>query len=188
MLLTMGIPSRGRAEGVSYNFQVRPILAQHCLKCHGQDEKQRKAKLRLRLTGTAPWPKKHFVPESTGQPDQSEMIKRILTHEEDDVMPPTKEHRPVSDEELAVLKKWIAEGAPFEKHWAFIPPVKPPVPDLSNLKSQIPNPIDAFVQSRLEKERLTPAAPASREEWLRRVTLVPYWIATDARGTGRLPE
>lgn len=170
MMLLAGLtvwPATGRGASISYNFQVRPILAEHCLKCHGQDEKQRKAKLRLDDRQAA-LSKKALIP---GSPDESELIKRIVTHDEDEVMPPPKEHRPVSEAELAVLKQWISEGAPVEKHWAFIPPARPPVPVVHDSTAAVHNSIDAFVLARLEKENLRSAAPASREEWLRRVTL-----------------
>lgn len=163
----IGAPFAAQANTVNYNFQVRPILAEHCFKCHGQDEKQRKAKLRLDDRAGA-LAKKAFVP---GNPDASELIKRIVTHDEDELMPPPKEHRPVTPDELALLKQWIAEGALFEKHWAFIPPVRPPVPAVQDPSAAVLNSIDAFVLARLEKEHLRPAAPAAREEWLRRVTL-----------------
>lgn len=156
-----------RAEGpVSYNFEVKPILAEHCLKCHGQDEKQRKAKLRLddRASAVA---MKSVVP---GKPDESELLKRITTTNEDDVMPPPKEHRPLSATQIGTLRRWIAEGAAYEKHWAFIPPSSPAVPQLKAHESRVISPLDAFVLGHLEREGIEPAPAAAREEWLRRVT------------------
>ncbi len=151
---------------VSYNFQVKPILAEHCLKCHGQDEKQRKAKLRLDDRENA-ISLKSVIP---GKPEESELIKRLLTTDQDEVMPPPKEHRAVSAAHIALLRQWIAEGAPYERHWSFIPPVKPEPPVLKNPSTTPLHPIDAFVLARLEKEKITPAPPAKREDWLRRVT------------------
>ncbi|HEY2572437.1 MAG TPA: c-type cytochrome domain-containing protein, partial [Verrucomicrobiaceae bacterium] len=154
-------------EKISFNFQIKPLLAEHCFKCHGQDEKQRKAKLRLDVRDWA-IEKKAIIP---GNSAESEVIKRLLTHEEDDMMPPPKERKPVSEAAVALIRRWIDEGAEYQRHWSFIAPEKPATPDLSNFKSHISNPIDAFVLSRLEKENLAPAAPADPETWLRRVTL-----------------
>ncbi len=151
---------------ISYNFQVKPILAEHCLKCHGQDEKQRKAKLRLddRDNSLA---LKSIVP---GKPDESELYKRLVTHDEDEIMPPPKEQRPLSQDQISLVRRWIEQGAPYEKHWSFIPPQLPPVPPVSSHLSRVETPLDAFVLARLEKEGITPAPEAAREDWLRRVT------------------
>ena len=150
---------------ISYNFQIRPILAEHCFKCHGMDEKQRKAKLRLDVREDA-LAGKSLVP---GDPEASELIKRIVTTDDEEVMPPPKEHRPLHPEQVALLRRWIMQGAPYETHWAFIPPTKPPVPRTGG---EIPaHPIDAFVLQRLTQEGMKPSPPASRESWLRRVTL-----------------
>lgn len=154
-------------EKISFNFRIRPILAEHCFKCHGQDEKQRKAKLRLDVREVAV-EKKAIIP---GDADASEVIKRLLTHDEDDVMPPPKERKPLDAEAVGLLKTWIAQGAEYQRHWSFIPPEKAPPPEVSGRESGISNPIDAFVLARLEKDGITPAPPADRETWLRRVTM-----------------
>lgn len=151
---------------VSYNFQVRPILAEHCFKCHGADEKQRKAKLRLDIRESA-IAKKAVVP---GKAEGSELVKRLLSRDEEEIMPPPKEHRPVSAEKLAILRRWIDQGGNYERHWAFVPPSKPKVPPVAH-PGRIENEIDAFVQARLEREGLAPAPLATKQAWLRRVTL-----------------
>ncbi len=158
------------SEGkISYNFQIRPILAEHCLKCHGQDEKQRKAKLRLDERGSAV-SLKAIVP---GKPDESSLVERILTHDEEEVMPPPKERRPLSEVQISLLKQWIAQGAEYEQHWSFIPPVKAPLPKVEAKSAEgyaIENPVDLFVRENLSKQSVSPSEPAKREEWLRRVT------------------
>lgn len=165
LLLASAVPAaKAAGDRVSYNFQVRPILAEKCFKCHGSDEKNRKGKLRLDDRAAA-LAKEAFLP---GKPDDSELIKRIVTTDEDELMPPVKDHRPVSKAELAVLRDWIAQGAEYAKHWAFIPPVKAPVPTVKTDAAL--RPIDAFVQAKLEAGGITPAASATREQWLRRVT------------------
>lgn len=153
-------------EPISYNFQIKPILAEHCLKCHGQDEKQRKAKLRLddRDNSLA---LKSIVP---GKPEDSELYRRLISHDTDEVMPPPKEQRPLSQSQIALVRRWIEQGAPYEKHWAFIPPSLPSVPALESLGSRVKTPLDAFVWARLEKEGITPANDIAKEDWVRRVT------------------
>ena len=162
------LPVLGRAaeQGVSYNFQVRPILTDHCFKCHGPDEKQRKGKLRLDERDAA-IVKKAIIP---GDPEASEMMKRMHSTDDDEIMPPPKERRPMTPEEIEVLRKWIVQGAPYEKHWAFIPLERREPPQVSAPGAVVHNGIDPFVLARLEREGLSAAAPAKKEEWLRRVS------------------
>ncbi|MFZ4767888.1 MAG: DUF1549 domain-containing protein, partial [Roseimicrobium sp.] len=155
---------------LDYNKHIRPILAEHCFKCHGVDAKQRKGQLRLDVREAA-LEKKSIVP---GAPDESELLKRILTTVEDDVMPPVKERKKLSAEQTETLRRWIAEGAAYKEHWAFIPPVKTPVPAVRSPLNTEPltvDPIDAFVLQHLSEHGLQPAPPAPKEAWLRRVTL-----------------
>jgi cytochrome c553 len=154
-------------EQPDYNKHVRPILAAACFKCHGADEKQRKGKLRLDARDAAV--EKHAI--VPGQPDESELIKRILTSEEDEVMPPVKEHKDLTAEQKEILRRWIAGGAEYKKHWAFIPPVKVAVPEIAGMDGSDAHAIDAFVLQRLRDEHLQPAPAAAKERWLRRVTL-----------------
>lgn len=163
ILLLLGLPSTLNAgPPISYGRDVRPILSENCFYCHGQDANQRKADLRLdtrsgQLEGQA------VVP---GKPDASELIARI---ESDGArkMPPTKSNRKLSAEQKAILKQWIAEGAVFEEHWAFVTPKRPAVPSMSG----ITNPIDAFIRAKLKNTQLTPSAAADRTTLIRRVTL-----------------
>jgi len=167
VLLTGALTHKASAaEKINYNFQVKPILAEHCLKCHGQDEKQRKAKLRLDDRDNT-LAMKSIIP---GDADGSELIKRLLTHDEDEIMPPPKERRPLTAEQITILKTWIAEGARYDKHWSFLSPTAPPVPVVEGLPKENANPIDAFVRARLKREGVSPTKPALPEEWLRRVT------------------
>lgn len=150
-----------------FNREVRPILAEHCFKCHGVDEKARKGDLRLDVREAA-IEKKAIIP---GQADSSELIKRILTTDADDVMPPPKERKELTAEQKETLRRWIMEGAEYKPHWAFIPPVLPDVPVIADSESGIRSPIDAFVRQRLMEENIKPAPEAPKERWLRRVTL-----------------
>ena len=104
----------------SYNYDVRPVLAAKCFACHGSDAAKRKGKLRLDERAAA-IEKQAIVP---GNPEASELIKRLLTSDPEEIMPPPEKHNPVSDSERELLIRWIKEGAKYEAHWAFIPPVQ----------------------------------------------------------------
>ncbi|MBY0461397.1 MAG: DUF1549 domain-containing protein, partial [Gemmataceae bacterium] len=150
---------------VDFARDVRPILAGQCFQCHGPDEKTRKAKLRLDVRDDA-LKAGAFVP---GKPDQSELIRRICADEPDLRMPPAKAKKPpLTDAQLATLKKWIADGAAYSDHWAFAPLKRPEIP---NTKAQAAHPIDAFVLARLEKEGVPPAKEADRAALIRRLSL-----------------
>ncbi len=166
-------PDAGR---VSFDRDVRPILSNHCWKCHGPDAKERKAGLRLDQKEAALKPAESgtsaIVP---GKPADSELLRRVLTEDKDEQMPPASENKPLSAAQKDVLQRWIADGATFEQHWSFRLVQRPTVPTLKSLienkKSQIQNPIDQFIFARLEAEGLQPAAEADRETLIRRVTL-----------------
>ncbi|MEZ0389749.1 MAG: DUF1553 domain-containing protein [Verrucomicrobium sp.] len=158
-------PGSGEQK-LRYNRDIRPILADNCFNCHGADERQRKAKLRLDEREAA-ISQHAFVP---GSPDESEFIKRIFTEDVEEMMPPPKSHQTLHEKEKATLKRWVQEGAEYEKHWAFIPPEKPPVPELPSLPAGWSSPIDAFVAQQLQAHGISPAAPASKETWLRRAS------------------
>jgi Protein of unknown function (DUF1549)/Planctomycete cytochrome C len=145
------------AQPASPDFtrEVRPILARFCFKCHGPDEKTRKAKLRLDLPGKLP---------------ADELLLRIGSADPDSVMPPPSTKTTLSAVQQDVLKRWIASGARYEQHWAFIPPRAVMPPKVAD--AQWPhNPIDQFVLSRLEKEGLKPSPPADRYTLVRRLSL-----------------
>lgn len=148
-------------EAVSYNFDVRPILAAKCFSCHGTDAGARKGKLRLDdLTGI----REGLI--VAGKPEESGLVKRIHSTDPEEVMPPPAKSPPLGREEQEILARWIAQGAATEKHWAFIPPAKPQVPVAAGALG----PIDALVQAALDRRKLRHAAPAGKNDWLRRVT------------------
>ena len=157
---------------VEFNRDIRPIFSDTCFQCHGPDEKQRKSGLRLDIRANALKPAKSgaiaIVP---GKPDESEIIKRVLTEDEDDLMPPTKLHKPLTSRQKDLLKQWVAEGAEYQGHWAFLPPPRPPTPKVADPKAVIGNEVDAFVLTRLEKEGLHQSPEADRATLIRRVTL-----------------
>lgn len=155
---------------VDFNFQIRPLLSDRCYRCHGPDAGSRKAKLRLDTReGALKELADGLAIVKPGKPDKSELIRRILTTDQDDLMPPADSHLALTTAEKELLKRWVLEGAEFKPHWAFLP-VQPVMPPQSKNNSSV-NPIDAFVQARLEKEKLRTAPPANRETLIRRLAL-----------------
>jgi hypothetical protein len=166
-------------DRVDYNRDVRPILSDTCFKCHGFDPATRKAKLRLdtpegAAAGGGDGPA--IVP---GKPDDSPAFRRLVSHDPDDLMPPAKSGLTLSPRQVAVMRRWIEQGAVYAPHWSFVPPARPAVPDVSGPPG-VPgspsrawgrNPIDAFVLERLGREGLRPSAEADRTTLIRRVSL-----------------
>ncbi|HEX5221714.1 MAG TPA: PSD1 and planctomycete cytochrome C domain-containing protein [Verrucomicrobiae bacterium] len=169
MALANGIAAE--VPKIDFTKDVRPILANHCFKCHGPDEGARKAKLRLDVRAEAIKPaksgEKAIVPS---KPDKSELIARIFTEVEEDIMPPAPAKRPLSPAQKEILKRWIAEGAEYKTHWAFIAPQQASLPKIRD-QAWPRNPIDYFVLARLEKEGLSPAPAADKYTLVRRVYL-----------------
>lgn len=158
-------------EAVDYGKQILPIISQKCFHCHGQDEKSRKAKLRLDVREDAIKERKDGTfAIKPGDLSNSELVKRITSTDPDEVMPPPKEAHPVNAQEAALVKKWIQEGAKYQKHWAFTPPVRPEIPKVKN-KRWPHNDIDRFILARLEAEGLKPSRAAQKSILLRRVSL-----------------
>jgi hypothetical protein len=156
---------------LTFNQDIRPILADHCFQCHGVDSAARKAGLRLDLRSEAVSERDGIIPISPGNPDGSEVIRRILSDDPDDVMPPPDHPFPLTDGQKAMLRRWVSEGAAYQQHWAFIPPERPPVPEVdANIRDRIETPVDAFVFSRLESVGLQPSPEASRSTLLRRLS------------------
>ncbi|PQO35268.1 hypothetical protein C5Y96_09520 [Blastopirellula marina] len=152
-----------KAARLSFNRDVRPILSTACFHCHGPDEKQRAADLRLDNEEGIEYAFR------TGDLEKSEGWRRILSDDADVVMPPPDSHLEVTSEQRDILRQWIQQGAEFQGHWSFIPPVKPGVPQV-NSDARIRGAIDTFIQRRLEKDGLTLAKEADKERLLRRVT------------------
>src|SRR6266511_421875 len=155
VLLSSGIASTGVAakspEKLSYNRDVRPVLSDNCFFCHGPDQNKRKGKLRLDVREEA-ISKHAIVP---GKPAESELVKRLYATDPDDLMPPPESHKKLTPAQKEVFRRWIAEGAEYQNHWAYVPPVKPPV-------SAERNGIDFLVQMRLKGLGLKPSTDALR--------------------------
>lgn len=154
-----------------YNRDIRPILSNNCFYCHGPDEKKREAKLRLdvRDNALAEHDSGHAI--VPGKPDESELLKRILSHDKDEVMPPPKAKKPpLTEEQIATLRRWIEQGAPYEGHWAFLPLNSAPPPAVKD-RTWVRNPIDQYILARLESEGIRPSPEADRPILIRRVYL-----------------
>ena len=159
------------APKIDFTREVRPVLASHCFKCHGQDEGARKARLRLDVRENALQPAKSGeLPIVPGQADKSELVHRILSSDEDDQMPPSAAKNPLTPAEKEILKRWIEEGAEYKPHWAFAAPKKSPLPKVQD-KTWPRNEIDYFVLARLEKEGLRPSSRADKYTLVRRLYL-----------------
>lgn len=158
-------------SGIDFDRDIRPILSDNCFACHGPDEQARKAGLRLDVKEEAVKPMKGgrfaLVP---GDPAASQLLTRVLTTDEDDVMPPPSTHKKLDDSQKERLERWIAAGAPWQGHWAFDPPRRPPVPSPKNAR-WAHNDIDRFVAARLDQEGLKPSPEAPKTTLIRRATL-----------------
>jgi len=156
---------------VDYRREVRPILSDKCFKCHGPDEKERKAGLRLdTVEGFMAATDSGAVAIVPGKSGESELLTRV-THTDGDMrMPPASTGKTLTPREIETLRKWIDEGAEVKGHWAFQAPVRPTPPAISNEAWAI-IPIDRFIHSRLDQEGLKPSVSADRVTLIRRVTL-----------------
>lgn len=160
-------------EVVSYNFHIRPIFSDKCFKCHGPDVSKQQAGLRFDIPDSAFAPLKEtrgafaIVP---GKPDESEMFRRISSTDTSYQMPTPDSHLgTLTSYEIELIKKWIQQGAKYEKHWAFTPPKKASVPQVDS-KFTVHNEIDQFILNKLEQKGLEPNAEADKEHLLKRVS------------------
>jgi hypothetical protein len=160
-------------DPVSYNFDIRPILSDKCYACHGPDAKKREAGLRLDVAESAYAKLKDGkgVAIFPGKPEQSELYKRITSVDPEYQMPTPESHLGLLNEnEIGLVKKWIEQGAKYEKHWAFTAPVLPAVPEVSD-KDWSKNEIDRFVLQKMEGAGLAPNEEADKSHLLKRAAL-----------------
>ena len=172
-LLSAGIGSAGSklAAGqetppIDFQRQIRPLIADHCFQCHGADDKSREAGLRLDIRSAA------IEPTAAGtiaivpaKPESSELWKRIHSSDPDVMMPPPDAKKPLSDAEKKLLQAWIAQGAPYDEHWAFRTPQR------TSESAANPRSIDSFVRTRLQQEGIEPAPAAESAILCRRLFL-----------------
>ncbi len=161
LLIALGLAAGvdTRDSEIDFNRDIRPILSDNCYSCHGPDENQRQAGLRLDLQEPA-----HSQAILPGEPDDSLLVERIIATETDSRMPPSESGKRLTANQIDLLKKWIAEGAVYDRHWSFVAPTKASTPESAN-------PIDHFVSQQLAEADMDFSPPASRITWLRRITL-----------------
>lgn len=165
---------RKASKEVSYNYDVRPILSDKCFACHGPDKNKQEAGLRLDIEQFAKAPLKQtkgafaIIP---GRPEESELIKRVRSTDPTYQMPIPESHLGALNEaEIEILTKWIDQGAKYEKHWAFIPPKKVPLPEVED-KDWVKNEIDHFIHEKMGEHKLVPNEEATGDVLLKRISL-----------------
>ena len=159
-------------DRISYNFHIRPILSDKCFACHGPDKNKLQAGLRLDLAESAYAP----LPETPGafaivpgKPEASELMKRITSKDPDYQMPTPESHLSLlTEQEIELVKKWIEQGAVYEKHWAFLPPKKAPLPKVND-PDWVKNEIDHFTLAKMTEKGLEPNETATPEYLLKRI-------------------
>ena len=170
-LLLLCLAFVAMAAPAGFNRDVRPILSDKCFACHGADAKAKGIPMRLDVEADAKADRgggrRAIVP---GEPDASELIKRVTASQPARRMPPVATGHQLSEKEVATLREWIAQGAVWQGHWSFIPPVRPALPAVQR-GDWARNGIDRFILARLESEGLQPSPEASRATLLRRVAI-----------------
>jgi len=151
-------------ESIGFNSHIRPLLSDHCFACHGFDSAAREADLRLDTPEGAFAKRDNRAGIVPGDPKDSLIWQRIISDDPDEVMPPPDHLLRLDKEEKSLLRRWIEEGAKYEKHWTFIPVEKPTLPDLA------PHPVDALVFEKLKSLDLKPSARARKETLVRRLS------------------
>jgi hypothetical protein len=170
-LLAVGSAGAAIPEKVRFNQHVRPILSGNCFYCHGPDPKHREADLRLDTREGAMADLGGYAAIVPGKPDESALVARVSSTDPDEFMPPPASKKPhLTGEQIAILRRWIEQGAEYEGHWAFLPLQSAEPPAVRN-ESWVQNPIDRFVLARLEAEGITPSPAADPQTLIRRLSL-----------------
>ncbi|MDX1963715.1 MAG: PSD1 and planctomycete cytochrome C domain-containing protein [Pirellulales bacterium] len=158
------------AGEVSYRHDIRPLLSDRCYKCHGPDEAQRQAGLRLDVAeGFTAKTDSGAVAILAGKSAESEVLQRITSSDPALKMPPPDSGKTLTEQEIELIRRWIDSGAPVQQHWSFVAPTRPEPPTVAN-ESWAKNPLDRFILDRLNREKLTPAPSADKVTLIRRVT------------------
>lgn len=160
--------STANADPVDFNRDIRPILSDACFACHGPAESARESELRLDTRAGAFADLGDGPAIIPGQPDESLLLYRLVTDDEDERMPPAESNKSLTEEQIALIRRWIEQGASYQEHWAFEAPVKAKPTEVASDWPE--SEIDHFVAARLNREGLHPQPEASREALIRRVT------------------
>ena len=158
------VDATGSGEELRFNDHIRPILSEHCFACHGRDAGSRKGDLRLDDRDAAI----ESGAITPGDAENSELVARITSNDPELLMPPADSHKSLTNEQKALLIRWVQQGANYEKHWAFLKPQRPAVPQPTDDTNWSANPIDHFVLRKLRQHQLTPNPPADRYTLARR--------------------
>ncbi len=169
-LCTHGVPEAAGETEIQFNRDIRPILSDTCFACHGPDKNTRKAKLRLDIEEEAKRDRDGYRAIDVAKPLSSELLARIASTDDDERMPPPDSGKKLTPRQIELLKQWVEAGAPWEGHWAYIPPQRPPVPAVQD-SALVENEIDHFIIGRLKKPGLKPSSQADRRSLIRRVSL-----------------
>jgi Protein of unknown function (DUF1553)/Protein of unknown function (DUF1549)/Concanavalin A-like lectin/glucanases superfamily/Planctomycete cytochrome C len=163
-------PGETASKPIDFDREIRPVLSDNCFKCHGPDENQRMANLRLDVTEGLFLDRGGYKIIVPGHSEQSKLYLKISSKDPGFRMPPVYANRTLTEAQIELIRKWIDQGAHWEKHWAWQTPKRPAVPEVED-KTWTRNPIDNFVQARLERNGLKHSAEADKATLLRRVTL-----------------
>jgi hypothetical protein len=156
---------------IQFNRDIRPILSDNCFSCHGPDKSHRKGDLRLDLREQAIRAgKSGDIAITPGVPQESELLRRVVSEDKDDIMPPPDSHKKLTAAQKSLLEEWIRQGAEYQLHWAYMPPARSEVPRLRD-QTLVRNAIDAFVQQKLEAKGVRPSPETGRASLLRRLSL-----------------
>ncbi|HEX3135127.1 MAG TPA: PSD1 and planctomycete cytochrome C domain-containing protein, partial [Planctomycetota bacterium] len=167
ILVSLSLAGIAAAEVPDFSRDILPLLSDNCFACHGPDESHRKAKLRLDLRDTALAGTKGRPAIIAGVVTKGTLLERITADDPDELMPPADSHRDrLKPQQVDLLTRWIAAGAPWGRYWSFVPPVRPALPQITGTA----NPIDAFIRARLAQENLAPAEPAATSAQVRRLS------------------
>jgi len=159
------------AAPVDFSRDIQPILSDNCYHCHGPDASSRKSGLRLdRHAEAFAGGKSGLATIVAGKPEDSELIARIFSHDSEEVMPSPESNKTLTAAQKDLLRRWVAEGAVWGEHWAYVAPTRPAVPTFTSPVAPIANPIDAFILARLAAEKITPSPAADRTTLIRRVS------------------
>jgi hypothetical protein len=156
--------------GADFQGDIRPLLSNACFKCHGPDAETREGDLRLDVAEEATSDRGGYFVIAPGDPAASELLARVTSDDPYAVMPPAESGQRLSAQQVALLKQWISDGAPYDAHWAFQPIQRPPIPGAADA-THLENPIDAFVLRRLCAEQIEPSPRADRYALIRRLYL-----------------
>ncbi len=167
--LAAGQYAAAAEPAVDFNRDIRPILSENCFHCHGPDEGTREAGLRLDTVDGLKHEADGRRAVVAGEPDKSELIRRLISSDPDDKMPPPKSGKTLTARQIDLVRRWIQEGAAWKLHWSFVPPQRPALPDVKSA-AWVKTPIDQFVLAKLERAGAKPSPAAARHTLLRRLT------------------